>query len=42
MGSSISWFASRKTIPKEVMDEITQGLRKERSQFMERMAAMPQ
>jgi len=40
MGSSISWFASRKTIPKEVMDEITQGLRKERSQFMERMAAM--
>jgi len=39
MGSSISWFASRKTVPKEVMDEITQGLRKERSQFMERMAA---
>jgi hypothetical protein len=28
MGSSLSWFASRKTVPKEVMDEISKGFKK--------------
>ncbi|MBS1990474.1 MAG: hypothetical protein JSS83_08150 [Cyanobacteria bacterium SZAS LIN-3] len=40
MGSSMSWFASRKTVPKEVMDEISRGFKQERSEFMERMAAL--